>query len=316
MCNHKNNFYITIIIFLLTFIIGCSKKNVTEEVNVIPKANVEVTSTGKENLNDTIFFTASSFYNNKTTVIAPISGYLSEVNITNGLNISRDKKIFEILTKEYNALKSSKDILDSLNLGKKAGRIEIFAPSSGQVSDLNTLQGQYVQEGSALCNIIDMGSLLFKLYVPLQYHADISPGVSCTLLLPDGQKFTGSVKSLFAKTELNSQTEVYFMKPSTLLKIPEGVNIKAYFVRQKKYDSQVLPREAVLSNETLEEYWVMKLINDTTAIKVPVKIGTANKEIIEIISPKFSTDDKIVTSGNYGLPDTAFVNITIEPDEK
>jgi multidrug efflux pump subunit AcrA (membrane-fusion protein) len=220
------------------------------------------------------------------------------------------------LTKEYNALKSSKDILDSLNLGKKAGRIEIFAPSSGQVSDLNTLQGQYVQEGSALCNIIDMGSLLFKLYVPLQYHADISPGVSCTLLLPDGQKFTGSVKSLFAKTELNSQTEVYFMKPSTLLKIPEGVNIKAYFVRQKKYDSQVLPREAVLSNETLEEYWVMKLINDTTAIKVPVKIGTANKEIIEIISPKFSTDDKIVTSGNYGLPDTAFVNITIEPDEK
>ena len=78
MCNHKNNFYITIIIFLLTFIIGCSKKNVTEEVNVIPKANVEVTSIDKENLNDTIFFTASSFYNNKSTVIAPISGYLSE----------------------------------------------------------------------------------------------------------------------------------------------------------------------------------------------------------------------------------------------
>ena len=72
----------------------------------------------------------------------------------------------------------------------------------------------------------------------------------------------------------------------------------------------------MLSNETLDEYWVMKLINDTTAIKVPVKIGTVNKEIIEIISPKFSAEDKIVTSGNYGLPDTAFVNITIEPDEK
>ena len=316
MSKYKYEWFIGTLIYLLIFFTGCGKKNVKEEIKEIPKANVEVTSIDKENLKDTIFFTASSFYNNKTTVIAPISGYLSEVNITNGLNISRSSKIFEILTKEYNALKSSPDILDSLNLGKKAGKIEIFAPSSGQISDLNTLKGQYVQEGSALCNIIDMTSLLFKLYVPLQYHSDINPGVKCSLQLPDGQIFTGTVKSLFAKTELNSQTEVYFIQPSTLLKIPEGVNIKAYFVRLKKFDSQVLPRNAVLSNETLEEYWVMKLINDTTAIKVPVKIGTANKEIIEIISPKFTADDKIVTSGNYGLPDTAFVNITIEPDEK
>ena len=100
------------------------------------------------------------------------------------------------------------------------------------------------------------------------------------------------------------------------MKIPEGVNVKAFFVRENRYDSQVLPRDAVLSNEMLDEYWVMKLINDTLAIKVTVKIGTANKKFIEIKSPRFSTEDKIIIKGNYGIPDTAFVNITIEPDEK
>ncbi len=30
----------------------------------------------------------------------------------------------------------------------------------------------------------------------------------------------------------------------------------------------VLPKQAVLGNETQTEFWVMKLINDSTAVKV------------------------------------------------
>jgi multidrug efflux pump subunit AcrA (membrane-fusion protein) len=301
---------------LMILISGCGGKKTEVETTVTPKTDVVVVTTDRENLNDTIFLIASSFYNNKTIVIAPISGYLSEVNITNGINVNKNRKVFEIITKEFNALKTSKDILDSLYIGKRTGKIEIFAPSSGQISDLTTLQGQYVQEGSALCSIIDMSSLLFKLYVPLQYNSDIQAGTRCTLLMPDGETISGSVKNMMAKTELNSQTEAYILKPSAGIKLPEGVNVKAYIVKQKKYDSQVLPKGAVLSNETLTEYWVMKLINDSTTVKVPVKIGIANQNIVEIKEPLFSPEDRIITAGNYGLPDTALVNITVESDEK
>jgi multidrug efflux pump subunit AcrA (membrane-fusion protein) len=301
---------------LMILISGCGGKKTEVETTVTPKTDVVVVTTDRENLNDTIFLIASSFYNNKTIVIAPISGYLSEVNITNGINVNKNRKVFEIITKEFNALKTSKDILDSLYIGKRTGKIEIFAPSSGQISDLTTLQGQYVQEGSALCSIIDMSSLLFKLYVPLQYNSDIQAGTRCTLLMPDGETISGSVKNMMAKTELNSQTEAYILRPSAGIKLPEGVNVKAYIVKQKKYDSQVLPKSAVLSNETLTEYWVMKLINDSTTVKVPVKIGIANQNIVEIKEPLFSPEDRIITAGNYGLPDTALVNITVESDEK
>ena len=100
------------------------------------------------------------------------------------------------------------------------------------------------------------------------------------------------------------------------MKIPEGVNVRAFYVKQKKSDSQVLLRSAVLSSETLDEYWVMKLINDSTAIKTVIEIGNRYNNLVEIKEPQFSLDDRFVLSGNYGLPDTALINITVEPDEK
>jgi hypothetical protein len=56
----------------------------------------------------------------------------------------------------------------------------------------------------------------------------------------------------------------------------------------------------------------MKLINDSTAVKVPVKTGIVNDTEIEILSPVFSLSDRLINSGSYGLPDTSKVNI-IQP---
>ena len=56
-------------------------------------------------------------------------------------------------------------------------------------------------------------------------------------------------------------------------------------------------------------FGVMKLVNDSIAIKVPVKKGIESSEKIEILEPVFSSSDRIIISGNYGLADTAKVNI-------
>jgi hypothetical protein len=57
----------------------------------------------------------------------------------------------------------------------------------------------------------------------------------------------------------------------------------------------------------------MKLINDSTAVKVPIVRGISTNLRVEILSPKFSKKDRLVNSGNYGLPDTAYVKITSNP---
>jgi hypothetical protein len=59
----------------------------------------------------------------------------------------------------------------------------------------------------------------------------------------------------------------------------------------------------------MQKFWVMKLINDSTAVKVLVKTGLKNKDVVIISEPLFSSTDRILSSGNYGLADTAFVNV-------
>jgi hypothetical protein len=45
------------------------------------------------------------------------------------------------------------------------------------------------------------------------------------------------------------------------------------------------------------------------AIKVPISKGAETSDSVEIKSPIFSKDDKILISGNYGIPDTALVKV-------
>jgi hypothetical protein len=80
-------------------------------------------------------------------------------------------------------------------------------------------------------------------------------------------------------------------------------------VKVAKTSAATLPKNSVLSNETQSEFWVMKMINDTIAVKVPVKKGLESGDSVEIVSPEFSPKDKILLSGNYGLPDTALVTV-------
>jgi hypothetical protein len=51
------------------------------------------------------------------------------------------------------------------------------------------------------------------------------------------------------------------------------------------------------------------MINDSTAVKVPVKKGMETNDNVEIVSPSLSPTDKILLTGNYGLPDTAKVKM-------
>jgi hypothetical protein len=53
-------------------------------------------------------------------------------------------------------------------------------------------------------------------------------------------------------------------------------------------------------------------LNDSTAIKVVVNKGFENNEEVEITRPEFLPSDRIVLSGNYGLPDTARITIIKE----
>jgi hypothetical protein len=64
-----------------------------------------------------------------------------------------------------------------------------------------------------------------------------------------------------------------------------------------------------MTNEVLKDFWVMKIMNDSMAVKISIQKGIENDSLMEVISSDLSVGDRIITEGAYGLPDSSKVKI-------
>lgn len=284
---------------------GCGKKQ-ESEVNVVPKAQVEAVGFKSGALSDEINLQAQSVYTVKNGISTPINGYIQKSFVVLGEKVQLGQTLFTVATKERKAaeLLSAKD-----STFTKFGEIKIKANCSGIVSSLVSQTGDYVTEGTQLCQISNVNSLVFTLQVPAEYNGLIKAGAGCKIALPDGSTISGVIKNELDQMSLNGQTRQYFVKPISNAFIPENLLASVRITTKTTKSSQILPVACVLSDEMMQKFWVMKLINDSTAVKVPVKTGLKNKDEVIISEPLFSSTDRILSSGNYGLADTAFVNV-------
>jgi multidrug efflux pump subunit AcrA (membrane-fusion protein) len=131
---------------------------------------------------------------------------------------------------------------------------------------------------------------------------------SVDLYLPDGKTMTAHISSAMPVVDSASQTLNIVLTVSER-DLPENLIAKVKVVKTARTNAASLPKEAVLSDETQTDFWVMKLIDDSTAVKVPIKKGIQVDGRIEIDAPAFLNTDKFLVTGNYGLADTAKVRI-------
>ena len=106
-----------------------------------------------------------------------------------------------------------------------------------------------------------------------------------------------------------AQTQQVLIKVSHTTNIPENLIAKIRIVKDKRTNVPSLPKEAVLTDESQSNFWIMKMVDSVTAVKVPVIKGMETGDRVEIVRPQFSAKDTILLKGNYGLPDTAKVKI-------
>jgi len=106
------------------------------------------------------------------------------------------------------------------------------------------------------------------------------------------------------------QTQPFEVKLPPSLMLSANINLKVMFKINEIKDGLFIPRTALLSNEEETAFWVMKMVNNKTAVKEPVTIGWQGKNLVQVLSGKLSSTDRIITEGAYGLPDKASVQIT------
>jgi biotin carboxyl carrier protein len=300
--------YITIIV-LTVLLVNCKGKESSEENSTKVTTPVTVTSVQITSIGEEITLNAVSSFHQKNIVKATASGYVEKVFVKIGDVVQAGKVLYTLKTKEADALGklAVKDSTFHFN-----GEMIIKAPSSGIITELTKSANDYVADGEQLCVIVQQNSFVFELSVPYEQNKFVHIGQNCTLLLPDSSLVSGTITSKLASVDAVSQTQNYVIKPNTNKFLPENLVATVQITKNGKQHAQVLDKNCVLTNETVDSFWVMKLINDSTAVKVRVVKGISTDTRVEILSPKFSKDDRLVNTGNYGLPDTAYVKISIK----
>jgi len=292
------------------FLAACNDSNAPADEETTAEAITPVTITHIETgpISDTIMLNATSTFLQKSYVKANAIGYIEKVNIKPGQFVGKGQLLFTIKTKEAQSIGNSINALDSTF--KFSGVNHIRAAASGYVTQLNHQLGDYVQDGEQLAIISDHSSFAFLLQVPYELHQLMAHNQTMQLTLPDGTRLTGQVAAAMPTVDTLSQTQSLVVKVNSGQSLPENLIAKARLIKATKSNAAMLPKMAVLANETLSEFWVMKVVNDTTAIKTPVKKGIETNSQVEILSPALQPSDRIIATGNYGLADTAKIKIT------
>lgn len=303
-----NKFYEKYFLLFFLFVIllaSCKQKDNTDAVTAEPRTPVTVTSVNYEPLEESVDLNATSVYLQKNFVKSNLNGYIEKANIKFGDFVNRGQTLFVLKTKEATAIGNS---VNNLNPDFKFSGVNIIkANASGYVTEVNHQAGDYVQDGEQLAAINDSKSFVFVMNVPYEYKKYVSLGKQVQLTLPDGERFMATVQSSLPMVDSVSQTQAVSLKVNAPHSIPVNLVAKVKIVKMSKTAGATLDKKAILSDETLNTFWVMKMINDSTAVKVPVTKGIETADKVEIISPVFSPQDKILLSGNYGLADTALV---------
>ena len=278
-------------ILLVTLsVCACTGGNTENRPESEPAAEVTLVQASYGRIPQETVFMAAVSYLSKTSVSAPVSSFVRDAAVMPGSAVKKGSLLYVLESKEQHAL------------GDGSRPILIKSGCDGIVTDVPARPGSYQPEGSVLCTIADTGSLVFEINMPYAQNKFAREGTECILELPDGSCFRAEVRTTLVTMDTSSQSEKVLAVADGVPVLPEGLDVKAVFVSEPSSGpAAILPKSAVQSDETLSEYWIMLLSGDSTAVKVPVKVGGSTADSIEILSPEIRRNDFIIQTGGYGL---------------
>ncbi|MEW5842790.1 MAG: HlyD family efflux transporter periplasmic adaptor subunit [Bacteroidota bacterium] len=295
----------------LTLLSACGGGNgkTSDETSGSP---VLVITPSLKNMNNYLQLNANTIFQKKEIVRATFQGFIVKFFKKIGDRINAGDEILQIQTKE-----SSADGKMDINLGKDSnkgkdsfkGIVTIRTKTSGVFTEQNHNIGDFVTDGEQIAVISDPSSLVIQLNVPFQFVSSVKLGSACVINLPDGKSMNGIINKVLPSVDLTSQTQTYLIQLSQPGNLPENLNVIVKIPVQSFSNALTVPKSALMTDETQSKFWVMKLINDSTAVKVNVAKGIENDSLVQLLGSNLTKNDRIVSEGAFGLPDTAKVLI-------
>jgi HlyD family secretion protein len=200
-------------------------------------------------------------------------------------------------------------------LGAQAqlGYSEIRSPIDGFITDRPLYPGEMAAAGTPLLTVMDLSSIIAKAHIPQSDAAALKVGDKGTMTIPGLEKpVEGRVTVVSPALDPNSTTvEVWFEAKNPKHELKPGTSVQLALTAQTVKDALVVPMNSVLTAPD-GTTTVMLAGSDARAHQKAVKLGIRNGDDVQI-ADGVSENDKVVSSGAYGLPDKT--KITIEEPE-
>jgi multidrug efflux pump subunit AcrA (membrane-fusion protein) len=294
------------LVVLLSAAASCGRSEGEGRVAAARGSAVQVTHPRIQDFTEFVDLNANTVFLQKEIVRATFQGFIERIYKNVGDEVARGDLVLTVKTKESAADDS---ILIKLGTEMFQGSVELRAHSDGVLTALNYHSGDFVSEGEEIAVIANPSSLRISLNVPFAYVGRIAPETVCEIFLPDERKVPAVIQKIIPSVDPASQTQTFLLRPERPVALPENLNVNARLPLRTAKDAVVLPRSAVMSNETQDTFWVMRMADDTTAVRVDVVKGIESDSLIQVVEPALAASDRIVSDGAYGLPDTARVTV-------
>ena len=309
--NNKNIFALKttgylILLFIPLVFISCSGDSGNPNNVSSGGTPVVITHPSIMDLKDYLKLNANTIFLNKEIVRASFQGYIEKIYKNIGDEVNPGDDLFQVKTKESAAADSMQ-----INIGNKifAGSVLIKAKTKGVLTELNYHNGDLISDGEQIAVVSNPSSLRIRLNVPFEDALKIRLRQNCEINLPGGEKLKGIIDKKVPSVDPVSQTQAFLIKLLKYRELPENLNVFVMIPFRTFKNAIVLPKSSVMTNVTEDAFWIMKLVNDTTAIRIDVNRGIETDSLQQILSPKLNLSDMVISSGSYGLPDTAKIEI-------
>ena len=273
--------------------------------NTNPVVKVELSNITDGHIPDYLQFSAKTIYLNKSNLIAPISGYVTKVNTQLGDIVKKGQVLFE--------MKTSEAYLMQVNDNKAVtnyGSIKVYAAVSGRVMNLSIMNNNvFIDKGSVLCTLMSSNDLKLQVNIPVEYMKWGKIGNKCKVILPDSTELAGQFLKYLPQVNNASQTLKIITNINTNKFLPENMIVNILLDKSTKKQKQILPISCLQTDALMTKFWVMKVINDSTAVQTEVNVGNQNNDKFELLSPLFNKNDMFISKGAYGLEDTVLISV-------
>ena len=229
------------------------------------------------------------------------------------INIKRDEKLASSNLISSSQLDQTRTRAESARLNKELARISlkkslISSPLDGTVKTRHVKVGEFVRKGDKLVEILDLSRVIVKVNIPELEILEIKIGqkVEIALYIMEEIIFSGEVKNIGLEADSNNRTfPVEIHVSNSERMLRPGMLARSTFTKSIDDEQIVIPRHTILEKERGR---VVYVFDKGKVFQRDIQVGLSQKDQVQVIKG-LKKGELIVVEGHNKLSDGEEVNV-------